>query len=152
MTLETLHPRHLPALYDVSSTVDFWANRTISEFMDAFSKYDGWAIVKDNKAVGYIVLCNHTPYLDIMIHCSVLPEYKSVWLTRKIYAQVFNHIFRTLNLPRCTSWAVAGSDGDSFLPRLGFQKEGTIRKGIFFNGQFHNVNTYSMLPEEQRWR
>lgn len=152
MTLEPLHPTHLPTLYDVSKAVDFWSDRTISEFIDTFSQYDGWAVVRDTTPIGYIVLCNHIPYSDIMIHCSVLPEFKTRWLTKHIYAQVFNKIFREYNLPRCTSWAVVGSDGDNFLPRLGFQKEGTIRKGIFFNGGFHNVNTYSMLPEEQRWK
>lgn len=153
MTLTQLSPTHLPALYDICNTTDPWAERSIKEHNEFFSSCGGWVIKHKDKVVGYIVLMNHRPYMDIAVHCSVLPEYHGKWMTKSIYKHVFNHIFEELKVPRCSSWRIGELSNKTFLDRLGFKAEGTIRKGfITSDGIWHDVYLYGMLPEERRWK
>lgn len=152
MTLVTLQPTHYPVLYDITKVTDIWVARTPQEHNEFFSKCSGWVVEHKGKVVGYIILMNHIPYMDIHIHCSVLPEYQSKWMTRKIYATVFNTIFKELLLPRCTSYIIDGYSHPTFLSRLGFKQEGTVRKGYIVGDKWCDVHLYSMLAEEQRWK
>lgn len=152
MTIEPLHPTHLPTLYDITMITDTWVTRTIPEFMDTFSRYGGWAIKHNNIVVGYIALMNHIPNRDIVIHCSVLPEYHTKWLTKSIYTTVFNYIFDELKVARCSSWTIEKFKNGNFLERLGFTHEGTVRKGFAINGKLVDLFGYGMLPDERRWK
>lgn len=152
MNLIKLHKDHFRTLYDVSLITDTWSKKTFEEFATQFSASMGWSVVHKGDIIGYIVLMNHNPYMDVHIHCSVLPEYQSKWMTKGIYKQVFNYIFEELWLPRCTSWIIKGYSNPTFLSRLGFKKEGTMRNGYIIGEKWCDVDYYGMLPDERRWK
>jgi len=152
MTLQQLTANHYPTLYDICNITDSWIRRSIKEHNDFFSSCSGWVVKHKSKVIGYIILMNHIPYMDIAVHCSVLPEFHGKWMTKKIYKTVFNYIFEELWLPRCTSWLIDGYSNPTFLSRLGFVHEGTTRKGYIKEDRFVNVHNYGMLSEDRRWR
>ena len=152
MTLQPLSPTHYPDLYAIGNITDTWTRRTTQEFIDEFSSYGGWAVIHKDKVIGYIILSGHIPYFDVAVHCSVLPEYHSKWMTRTIYKTVFNHVFDELKLPRCSSWLFEGYSNPTFLERLGFKHEGTRRNGYMVGTKLVDVQSYGMLPDERRWK
>lgn len=152
MHLEPLSPKHYPDLHAICNITDKWTHRTTKEFLDEFSEYGGWAVMDKTRVAGYIILSGHIPYFDVAVHCSVLPEYHSKWMTRNIYKTVFNHVFVELKLPRCSSWLFDGYSNPTFLERLGFKKEGVRRSGYIINDKWVDVQMYGMLPEERRWK
>jgi RimJ/RimL family protein N-acetyltransferase len=152
MQLEQLAAHHLPALRDISSQTDEWLEYSDAEFYEVFSQFAGWAILHDGLVIGYIVLSDYKPYRDLSVHCSVLPEYRTKWLTKGIYKTVFNTIFDGFQLPRCTSWTFGSMGGSQFLERLGFKYEGTVRNSYIFKGEWIDTHLYGMLPNERKFK
>ena len=152
MTLTQLSPKHYPALYDITNVTDTWVKRTVPEHIDFFSQCSGWVIEHQSKVVGYIILMNYVPTVDVTIHCSVLPAYQSKWMTKGIYKTVFNHIFDTLKVNRCTSYLIDGYSNPTFLDRLGFKQEGVLRRAYPINNSVKDIILYGMLPDERRWK
>jgi RimJ/RimL family protein N-acetyltransferase len=57
--------------------------------------------------------------------------------------------FRELRLQRITSWCIADNVASArVLDRLGFKREGRLRRNEFFKGRWWDTLLYALLAEE----
>lgn len=152
MRLEKYEYRHNAELFEVMKISEPWANYHRAQFDAVMQKREGFVLVdNEGKIAGCIVISDFYPGIDAMVHCSVLPKYHRRWLTRSIYKQVFDYIFETLGLDRCSGYIVDGMTPRWFHERLGFKYVGCQRKLFPVNGVKKDVFIFDMLKEERRW-
>ena len=152
MKLEELNHKHFPDLFEVTKLSDPWLDLDRNTSDRLFSQREGFVLVtNDNKVVGHITFDSYTPRLDIIIHCSVIPEYQKRWLTKAIYKQVFDKVFNDFECIRASGFAVEGLNDLTFHERLGFKLEGITRNGFRHFNNYYNVRSYGMLKNERRW-
>jgi ribosomal-protein-serine acetyltransferase len=76
-------------------------------------------------------------------------EFQGNGLVTKSCKEVIKHGFSDLDLNRIEIKCATGNLKSQAIPeRLGFTKEGILRQAELVNGQFHDLNLYSLLKEE----
>lgn len=153
ITLVPLQPVLYREIYSVSCVTDVWFKPTIHQFVEYLSACEGWAITAYDKVIGYCLFTNHKPNHSIDGHISVLPAYQGKWLSRRIYKQMFGFPFDFLKVPKLNTYLVEGYANPSFVERLGFIKEGTVRLGHALpSGDLADMSIWGMLSNERRWK
>ena len=152
MRLEKYEYRHNAELFEVFKQSEPWWNYHRAQLDSVLLQREGFVLVANNgKLVGAIMISDYTPGSDAIVHCSVLPEYHRRWLTRSIYKQVFDFVFDTMGLDRCTGYVIDGLTPEGFHERLGFKYVGRLRRLIMAKGEKRDLIMYDMLKEERRW-
>lgn len=152
MKLVPLEHKHFNDLFLLTSVCEPWwgLDRNTSDRL--FSQREGFVLLNSqDKVVGHVTFSDYAVRLDVIIHCSVLPEYHSRWLTKSIYKQVFDNVFDELQCVRASGWAIEGLTDLTFHERLGFQKEGIYRNGLRIRDKYYNIHRFGMLAHERRW-
>ena len=144
---------HNNDLYPVYCAAEPWNGYDRINFDSQLSGKEGFTLVDHNgNLCGAIMFDMYRPGDDIVIHCSVHPDYHKRWLTRTIYKQVFGYCFDFLELPRCSGFAVEGLTDPTFHLRLGFKPEGCIRDAVFKAGRRRSLFLLGMLANERKWK
>ena len=152
MKLVPLEHKHFPKLFEITSITEPWYGFDRNTCDRLFSQREGFVLEnKGGEVIGHITVSDYIPLLEAIIHASVLPEYKSRWLTKSIYKRVFDFVFNDLECRRAVGRAFAGYTDLHFHQRLGFTLEGILRDGLLIRGQYSDILIYSMLPSERRW-
>jgi len=152
MKLETLSHKHFPALFHITQQTEPHLDLDRNTSDRLFGQREGFVLLNNaDKVVGHITLSDYAVRLDVVIHCSVLPEYQKRWLTKSIYKQVFDHVFEELECVRASGFAVCGLTDLTFHERLGFKLEGVYRKGLRIKDTYYDLYRYGMLKDERRW-
>src|SRR6266540_2683126 len=113
---------HNTDLYPIYQQSEPWAEHTRITFDSQMSTAEGFTLVNgDGKICGAIMFSQYRPGSDIVIHCSVHPDYHKRWLTKEIYKRVFSYVFDYLELPRCSGFAIDGLTDPEFHKRFGFK-------------------------------
>ncbi|MFZ4856135.1 MAG: GNAT family N-acetyltransferase [Desulfuromonadaceae bacterium] len=153
MYLVPLEYRHHAELMEVVKIAEPWMYIHRAAFDAILGGREGFVLVDAaGRIKGAITYSDYRPGVDVIVHCTVHPDCHRKWLTKKIYTQVFDHVFVTLGLHRCSGHRVSGTlTPDTFHERLGFVHEGTIRQGARIQGELQDVFIYGMLKEDRRW-
>lgn len=155
-TIETLRSDHLPALYPLHArAVPHAAGVSYEAFTEAHNPLFGWIVRNGGPGmVGCLTLTHVLPGFSAVLHGFVLPEHHGGWLSRAILRRVSESVFGGLGLQRLSSYALEGvtDQAAAFLERIGFRREGTIRRGHALPcGNFADLHLYGLLREECRW-
>ena len=107
------------------------------------------AVMKDGRMVGGVVFNNYT-ILPRGSWCEISVAFDgTVTWTSKALEQIFEYPFKQLGVSRLKAeTAIDNSHCRSILQRLGFKREGVLRRA--HDGDKDSV-VYSMLPDECRW-
>lgn len=157
MRLEVMESKHYKALYEIQQRAKpNRFNAGYDEFVSLMEERQGYVVVaNDGRLAGYICFSDYDPGLNILIHCTIDPEFQGRWaIKRDMYRDVFSYPFVTLDLPRVSSYSIEGvtDKAGRFLEGLGFKLEGIIRNGAKGqDGALCNVRLYGLLKEEARW-
>ncbi len=155
MWLDTLQKKHYRALYEIMLRAEPWNRCTFEQFEGIASGRSGYVIIAPTgELAGCISFSDLAPDANIIIHCFVDGKYRRRWATRQSLKTIAEYVFNTLNLCRISGYSIEGiSDiAGKFLLKLGFQHEGTIRRGRRIGDSFYNVKIYGLLKEECKWR
>ena len=77
------------------------------------------------------------------------PDYWGHGYATEAAQALVNHGFRELGLARISSWCIADNAASSrVLERLGFQREGRLRRNQYYKGRWWDTLLYSLLREE----
>jgi RimJ/RimL family protein N-acetyltransferase len=152
MHLEPYEYKHNARLMEIAKISEPWIEWHRALFDASLAGRQGFVIV-DRKSliIGCITYSDYHTGSDVTIHCSVLPDHHGRWLTKAIYKQVFDYVFITLGLPRCSGYLIEGCTPLGFHERLGFKKEGIKRDLVRIQETLRNVHIYGMLESERRW-
>ncbi len=87
------------------------------------------------------------------IFCLFDPDEKYEKHGQETVDLLLNYLFRFRNLNRVTvaiseEGSAVNSDMNDLCEKIGFKKEGTLRQHHFYDGEFHDVNLYSILAFE----
>lgn len=154
MKLVPLEHKYFPDLFKVTSITEDWLDLDRNTSDRLFSQREGFVIVDNynsNKVIGHITFSDYSVKLDVIIHCSILPDYHGVWLTKKIYKECFDYVFNELKCVRASGYAVKGINDLTFHERLGFTLEGVYRMGFRLHDKYFDLYRYGMLAHERRW-
>lgn len=153
MYLAPLEYRHTAELMEIVKVSEPWMYVHRAAFDAILATREGFVLIDSlGRVKGAITYSDYRPGTDIIVHCTVHPDSHRKWLTKKIYQTVFDHVFVTLNLPRCSGYRISGTGTpDTFHERLGFKLEGVIRQGVKVKDKLQNVNLYGLLRDERRW-
>lgn len=128
-----------------------WALKAIEEHEKGISIRLSICTVNENKLIGYINLLNIN-HQNKSCETSILigdREYHGQGIASEAREIIFNYGFLTLGLVRIWSRILHSNKAAiKNVEKFGYVKEGTLRKAIFKNGEFHDVYIYSMLREE----
>jgi len=152
MKLADIEHKHFQSLFEITSICEPWWGLDRNTCDRLFSQREGFVLLNNNQeVVGHVTFSDYGPKMDVMIHCSVLPEYHTKWLTKSIYKQVFDRVFIDLECVRASGWAAVGLNDLTFHERLGFKIEGIHRKSLRIHNKYYDVLKFGMLAEERRW-
>lgn len=152
MNIIPIEHKHYPELFNIIQITEPYISLDRNTSDRLFSQREGFVLTnKYNKVVGHITVSDYSVKHDIVVHCSVIPEYQKKWLTRSIYKKVFDYVFNDLECVRASGFAVEGLNDLSFHERLGFSWEGCYRKGFRIHDKYYNLHRYGMLANERRW-
>lgn len=133
-------------LYGADATICEMVRQRIPNAFDGFSK-DAVAlgVVRHGRLLGGVVFDQYSGRNIVMSGAFDSPA----WATKKILRRLFAYPFVQLNLRRMTTITTADNIAARSLDeRLGFRREGTLRKA--FPGDIDGI-VYGMLREECRW-
>jgi RimJ/RimL family protein N-acetyltransferase len=152
LRLVDLHHSHFPGLFQVTAETEHYLELDRNTSDRLFSQREGFTLLADSGEVaGHITFSDYAVKLDVVIHCSVLPQYQKRWLTKSIYKRVFDRVFHDLECKRASGFAIAGLTDLTFHERLGFRLEGIYRTGVRLREQYYDLLRYGMLAHERRW-
>lgn len=152
MRLEKYEYKHNVELFELAKVTEPWWHFHRAQFDNVFVSREGFVLVaNDGTLAGCIVVSDYHPGVDAVVHCSVHPKYQKRWLTRKIYKEVFDFVFETLDLVRCSGYVIDGLTPQGFHERLGFKYVGRLRQFVTVDDKKHDFIWYDMLKEERRW-
>lgn len=153
MKLIPLEYHHYGELMEVAKLAEPWMFIHRASFDSIMSGREGFVLIDAAGSVqGAVTFSDYRPADDIIVHCSVHPEYHRRWLTKEIYRQVFDYVFVTLELHRCSGFRIDGTGTpETFHERLGFKLEGVVRQGVRVQGERRDIYLYGMLKDERRW-
>jgi RimJ/RimL family protein N-acetyltransferase len=153
MKLIPLEYRHNAELMEVVKIAEPWMYVHRASFDAILATREGFVLMDSQGRIkGAITYSDYRPGDDIIVHCTVHPDSHSRWLTKQIYKQVFDHVFVTLDLPRCSGYRISGTGTpDTFHRRLGFKHEGIVRVSVRVQDERRDVHLYGMLRNERRW-
>lgn len=152
MRLEKLEHKHYPALFEVTRVCEPWFDLDRNTSDRLFAQREGFVVVtNEGKVVGHITFSDYTVKLDVIIHCSVLREYQTRWLTKSIYKECFDYVFNEMQCIRASGWAANGLTDLNFHERLGFKLEGIYRSGLRIKGNYYDLHRFGMLKSERKW-
>lgn len=98
-------------------------------------------------------LCGMTNYSEVNKKVEVGywlgKEYQGLGLMAITLKEVLKYAFNTMKLNRVELKAATNNKRSrAVAEKIGFKHEGTLRKSDFVNGEFHDMEMYSMLIEE----
>lgn len=138
-------------LYGADADVCRWAS---SEFFGRPDLFDGdkaIGIVRDGKLIAAAMYSDFKARPDgtvYSVEMSAITIDKR-WATRHNLRAIFAYPFIQLGLERVQMVTSVTNEGvNKVLPKLGFQKEGVIRKGYVLGGDAY---VWGMLKEECEW-
>jgi RimJ/RimL family protein N-acetyltransferase len=152
MWLDVLDLKHYPALRELIAQKG--EPGFLSPIGNEGACVEGYVIVRnDGKLAGCVTFSDYVPGQNVIIHAFIDPDYRCRWIRKSFLKEIADYAFEVLDVPKITAFAIEGmTDGmTAFLERIGFQKEGVIRKGIKINGKLRNLIFYGLLKEERRW-
>jgi RimJ/RimL family protein N-acetyltransferase len=152
MRLEILDPKHFPVLHEIHKRAERFFSTDYEGFCRTMGARQGFVIVTDEgKVIGCISFSNYTPNLDIMIHCTVDPDYQGKWFRKNFYKAVFaDYAFGTLGVERVSAYTFTGVNDRTanFLKKIGFKHEGTIRRAARDGNGFCDSLLFGLLKKE----
>lgn len=154
MRLETLETKHLPALHKIHMKAEKFLSTDYEGFCRTMGARQGFVVVTARgEVVGCISFSSLTPGVDVVIHCTVDPDYHGRWARKSFYKTVFDYAFGTLGVERVSAYAFDGINDRvaQFLLNIGFKHEGTIRKATKNGDEFCDGLIFGLLKEERRW-
>lgn len=152
MKIIPIEHKHYPALFEITRISDSYISLDRNTSDRLFSQREGFVIQTSfDKVIGHITVSDYSVRHDVLIHCSVLPEYQKRWLNKSIYKEFFDYVFNDLECVRASGYAVEGINDLEFHRRLGFSWEGCIRNGFRIHDTYYNLHRYGMLKDERRW-
>ncbi len=152
--LKPLGSSNHSALFELAMKAEpYVAGMSLEAFKVMMTKREGWTVWDGPKLIGCVSLSDFQPGVAIAMHLFIDPDYHGRWLTKRVLKEIFSFVFIDLDLPRVSGFLVVdiSDSAGGFLLKLGFLKEGEIRKGVQLQGGLHNVVLYGMMREECRW-
>jgi RimJ/RimL family protein N-acetyltransferase len=134
----------------------FTEHVTPDMFLARIADQEGWIFEDDGQLVGYLTLSTFQPLHSALIHATIRPEYRGLWIGMSNLRAVFGHLFNgdCLDLEKVYAYAVVGETypAAKLLDSLGFQREGLDRRGLkLVDGRVFDLVRYGMLREECPW-
>ena len=126
---------------------------TLEEFRMVTAKREGWAVLSDGVLIGSVTYIDYVPNLDIILHVTIDRNFYGRWINRSRLKEVFSLPLCDLGLERVSGYGIIGKTDRAIvtLERLGFEHEGTTRKGIIIHGKHFNLERYGLLKENCKW-
>lgn len=125
--------------------VEIWCERMISGL--------SFLVLCDEKPLGIGAFMNvdtKNRHSDL----ALLIGEKSYWgqgLGQKIMEQLLDWGFEGMNLNRLYLQVFSyNTRAIALYEKMGFQREGTLRKTVYYKGEYHNTLCYGLLKEEYR--
>lgn len=117
----------------------------------AEKKQINYAIVIDGKAAGGIAIVVKDDVYEKSAELGywLAQEYWRRGIMSKAVREICNEAFATFDIVRIFAEPFADNAGSrGVLEKVGFTYEGTMRNGVYKNGEFHSYCMYSVLREE----
>jgi RimJ/RimL family protein N-acetyltransferase len=118
-----------------------------------FQKMIDWKVFiiqkKDGTKIGLIWHIVNQPYGMMEIVCFFVPSEKGKGYGTEATQLLVDYLFLSKNIHRIQATTnVRNKTAQRVLEKVGFQKEGTIRKLLFVKGVWTDYHLYSILREE----
>ena len=152
--LERLSSEHFRELYLISKEVE---SRDISfeEFKMIMGSREGYTLVDDSGEIaGCVSFSNYVPDVDVMVHIFVSKKFQKRWVSRAVLREIARYVFDYLSLMRLSAFVIADGGNnyrERFLEKLGFKKEGYLRKAYKRHDRYFDIKLYGMLREDCKW-
>jgi RimJ/RimL family protein N-acetyltransferase len=151
--IKPLNKSDYDELYKLVRVVEpFKGFQFYDQFCQGMSLRSGFTFWVEDNLAGVISFSDYLPGLSVMIHATFYPEYKTA-MSRKALRHVFSYAFNKLLVERVGSFSIPDlTDGmGKFLERIGFKKEGCLRRAVEISQDFYDLVIYGMLKEDCRW-
>lgn len=110
-----------------------------------------WFVIekKDNTRIGFIIHFLVQPFGDVRIGYALVPSERGKGYGTEALQIMVDYLFLTRNINRIQAATDARNKvSQRILEKVGFKKEGTIRKASFARGRWVDEHLYGILREE----
>jgi diamine N-acetyltransferase len=158
VNLRIMEKEDLSSVAEWRNNPDFWGvynpltqtpKADVQKIYDSLSAEERWFLIekKDGSKVGTM---GHRPEGRAQqIGYSVLPSERRKGYCSEAVKIMVDYLFLSKDIGRVQAYVDVRNDGSQkVLEKAGFQKEGVVRKGSFFYGEWRDMMLYSILREE----
>lgn len=132
--------------YD-SARIAAWVLERVDPHSERWEKlYQGIGLELDGQLVAGCVFCQYVPGVALTVHLAATPGMP--WAARWVLKAGFRYAFSTCDVGRLTAYVAATNwRCHRLLLSLGFEHEGTLKKGVFDGDE----RVYGLLREQCRF-
>jgi len=122
----------------------------LSEFEQTIINGISFSLCKEKEVIGYFMLTNYVPLRQIQEDLVVDPKFHGKWLNNGIMEKIVKTArywaFEQLNVQRIVGFVEEDNTKSIKLTeKLGMNREGTLMKYWFRDGEWRNVHAYAMV-------
>lgn len=131
---------------------EFIRSKSFEEFDLAMAQRTVFTILDDAYLIGCMSF-QDTGATDATLHGFILREKHGVWLRREIISGILSFPFRSMGKHRISVPLICGSMEwmEKFLLRMGFKREGVIRKALLRDDKLFDITLLGLTSEDMRF-